>query len=55
MKLAKFLLELFFIAVVCLPTFVAAYLVIHISFFIYYLIKKIKKWKITMRQRFPHK
>ena len=52
MKLAKFLLELFFIAVVCLPTFVAAYLVIHISFFIYYLIKKIKKWKITMRQRF---
>jgi|688.fasta_scaffold875974_3 hypothetical protein len=55
MKLAKFLLQLFFIAIVCLPTFVAAYLVIHITFYIYYLIKKIKKWKITMRQRFRHR
>lgn len=55
MKLGKFLLEILFVLLVCLPVFICAYLFIEISFFIYYLIKKTKKWKITISQRFRHR
>jgi hypothetical protein len=54
MKLAKFLLELLFLVLVCLPVFCLAYILIEISF-LFYNLKKTLKWKITTNQRFRHK
>lgn len=55
MKLVKFLLELFFLILVCLPVFCLAYVLIELSFFIYNLKKTVKKWKTTSTPPFPHK
>jgi hypothetical protein len=51
MKLAKFLLELFFLILVCLPVFCLAYLTIELSFFIYYFKKNLNKWKTSIIRR----
>jgi hypothetical protein len=54
MKSAKFLLELLFLVLVCLPVFCLAYILIEISF-LFYNLKKTLKWKITIYQRSRHK
>lgn len=55
MSWVKFIAELLFLLLVCLPIFCIAYILIELSFFIYYTKKNLNKWKINTSRRFRRK
>ena len=48
MKWVRFFIELLFIIFIAVPVFCLVYAGIHISFFIYHILKTIKKWTTTI-------